>query len=263
MTEPTVLSAIDPSGTATVTLNRPDIHNAFDDALIAGLTAELTALREDEAVRAVVLAGAGKSFSAGADLNWMRRMADYSEHENREDALALGGLFSTIRFLPKPTIARVHGAAFGGALGLIGACDIAIAADEAVFAISEAKLGLIPAVISPYVIAAMGERQARRYALTGERFGAAEALSTGLVHQVVAADELDGAIRTITDELAKNGPNAMAEIKSLIAAVAGRSIDAALIEETAERIARVRAGEEGREGVGAFLDKRKPNWIKE
>lgn len=251
---------IDASGTATVTMSRPELHNAFDEVLIAELTAELDRLAGQEEVGIVVLAGDGKNFSAGADLNWMRRMADYSEQENVADARALGRMLKLLRDLPKPTIARVHGAAFGGAVGLVAACDIAIAADDAIFAVSEVKLGLIPAVISPYVVAAMGERQARRYALTAERFGADEALRIGLVHQVVGLDDLDAAVGQIIQSLTANSPMAMAEVKELITAVAGRQLDDGLIDDTAGRIARVRASGQGREGVAAFLEKRSPNW---
>jgi len=260
MTESFIDTRISDAGVATVTMNRPDVHNAFDEVLIAQLTSDLESLGEDGGVGVVVLAGEGKSFSAGADLNWMRRMAVYSEAENVADARALGRMLKTLFELPKPTIARVHGAAFGGAVGLVAACDIAVAADDTIFAVSEVKLGLIPAVISPYIVAAMGQRQARRYALTGERFGAEQALRVGLVHQVVGREDLSAATGQIIQSLAENSPIAMAEVKDLIAAITGRPLDDDLIDDTAGRIARVRASGQGREGVAAFLEKRKPDW---
>ena len=250
-------------GRATVTLNRPDVHNAFDDHLIRLLTRELEALDRDPSVRVVVLAAAGKSFSAGADLNWIKRTADYSEAENLADAKALAGLMKTLSGLSKPSVAAVQGAAYGGGVGLIACSNIAIASETAVFSLSEVKLGLIPAVISPYVIAAIGERQAHRYMLSAERFDAGEALRMGLVHQVTAAEGLETAVGHMVETLLANGPEAMAETKKLIAAVAGRPRDDALIAHTAARIARVRGSEEGREGVAAFLEKRQPGWIKE
>lgn len=248
------------AGVATVRMNRAEMHNALDDALIAALTEGLSAMGRDPAVRVVILAGAGKSFSAGADLDWMRRMAANSYQENLAGARRLAVLLRTLHDLARPTIARVHGAAFGGALGLISACDIAIASDAAVFCLSEARLGLIPAVISPYVVAAMGPRQARRYFLTAERFDAGEAARIGLVHRAVAADGLDGAVDEIVAALLAGGPAAQAAAKRLIADVAGRPLDDALVEQTAKRIAEIRATPEGREGVAAFLEKRKPAW---
>jgi methylglutaconyl-CoA hydratase len=245
---------------ATVRMNRPELHNALDDALIAELTEALAAAGRDPVVRVVILAGAGKSFSAGADLDWMRRMAENSYEENLAGARRLAALLRTLHDLPKPTIARVHGAAFGGALGLISACDIAVASDAAIFCLSEARLGLIPAVISPYVVAAMGPRQARRWFLTAERFDAAEASRIGLVHRVVAADGLDAAVNEMTAALLAGGPAAQAAAKRLVADVAARPLDDALVEETAKRIAEIRATPEGREGVVAFLEKRKPDW---
>ena len=252
---------IDARGVATLTLNRPEVHNAFDDALIAELTAQLVELGGNGEVRAVVLAGRGKSFSAGADLNWMRRMAGYSHDDNLRDALALATLMRTLNELPKPTLARVHGAAFGGGVGLVACCDIAVAAQETKFSLSEVRLGLIPAVISPYVIAAIGERAARRYFLTGERFDAREALRLGLVHEVYTSSELDTRVAAIVGALLECGPKAIAAAKNLIAAVARRPIDRALSDETAGRIAAIRATDEGKEGVAAFLEKRKPAWM--
>jgi len=245
-----------------VTLNRADRHNAFDDALIAELTEALHALEAEDGIRVVILAAAGRSFSAGADLNWMKRMAAYSMEDNRRDALALGALMRTLAQLSKPTIARVQGAAYGGGVGLVACCDIAVATQDATFSFSEVKLGLIPAVISPYAIAAIGERAARRYFLTGERFEAAEAWRLGLVHELCRdADDMDEKIGAIVDALLACGPVAQREAKDLVRAVAGRPVTAELIGDTAERIARLRSSPEGREGVGAFLEKRRAAWI--
>lgn len=247
-------------GVARLTLNRPDIHNAFDDALILRLTEAIAQAGADPAVRVIVLAGAGPSFSAGGDLNWMRRMAGYSHDENLADARALAELMATLDRCPKPTIARVHGSAFAGGMGLVACCDIAIAVPEALFAVTEVRLGLMPAVISPYLIRAMGARQARRWFLTAARFDAAEALRLGLVHAVVSADQLDAAIAAEVKALKAGAPEALAECKSLIS-LASQPLDAALIEETAQRIAVRRASAEGRDGVSAFLEKRKPGWV--
>ena len=244
---------------ATLTLNRVDVHNAFDEHLIATLTSELERLGSDPDVRVVVLAAAGRSFSAGADLNWMRRMADYGEAENRDDALRLARLMQTLDGLPKPTVAKVQGAAFGGGVGLVACCDIVIAARTALFSLSEVRLGLIPAVISPYVVKAMGARQARRYFLTAERFDAGRARDLGLVHEVVEQDALDDTVTRCIAELLQGAPGAQAEAKTLIEQVAPL-VAADLVEHTAGRIARVRAAAEGREGVVAFLDKRAPAW---
>lgn len=261
MSEPILLN-LDAAGVATVTLNRPDIHNAFDETLIAGLTKTFEAAGTDSKVRVVVLAGAGKSFSAGADIKWMRRMAEYSRAENVRDAEALAGMLKTLNDIPKPTLAVVQGAAIGGGVGLIACCDIAIAAEDAVFSLSEVRLGLIPATIGPYVLAAIGARQARRYFLTAERFSAMDALRIGLVHEVVPAAELPGAHARHVEGLLKNGPRAMGAAKALIRDVAGRSIERGLIQETAERIATIRASEEGKEGLSAFLEKRPARWVK-
>ncbi len=245
---------------ATLWLNRPDIHNAFDDGLIGEVTAALDRLAKDAAVRVVLLAGKGKSFSAGADLAWMKRMAGYSLAQNEADATALAAMLHRLDSLPKPTIALIQGAAMGGGVGLAAACDIAIAADNAVFALSETRLGLIPAVISPYVISAIGARAARRYFLTAERFDAPTAQTLGLVSAVVPPNKLMAEGARVAGLLHQNGPQAVVEAKQLIAAVVGRPADAALRADTAARIARVRATAEGREGVAAFLEKRKPNW---
>jgi len=248
------------NGVGTLWLNRPDLHNAFDDVLIAEVTAALDVLAGDTAVRVVLLAGRGKSFSAGADLAWMKRMAGYSAAQNEADAMGLAAMLHKLNVLPKPTIALVQGAALGGGVGLVAACDMAIAAENAVFALSETRLGLIPSVISPYVIAAIGARAARRYMLTAERFGAAKAEDLGLVSAVVPAGKLAAEGAGLADLLCQNGPQAVGEAKNLIGYVAGRPNDAELRAETARRIARVRATAEGREGVSAFLEKRKPSW---
>ena len=244
-----------------VALNRPDLHNAFNEKLIAELTMVLLALDGDASVRVVVLTGHGKSFCAGADLNWMKKMAGYDPAENLADAQALALMLRTLNGLSKPTMACIRGAAFGGGVGLVACCDIAVAAQDAVFALSEAKLGLIPATISPYVIEAIGARQARRYFLTAERFTAAEAFRIGLVHDIVPASELDARINALLADLLIAGPAAQLECKALIRGVAHRPIDAELIAGTAEHIAAVRASPEGKEGVAAFLGKRPPEWV--
>ncbi|MEI9986787.1 MAG: enoyl-CoA hydratase/isomerase family protein [Aliidongia sp.] len=259
MTE-ALLQDIDARGVVTVTLNRPDLHNAFDDALIAEMTHVLATLGADPAVRAVVLRGHGRSFSAGADLDWMRRMAGYTREQNRKDAEGLARLMHTLDRLPKPVIAAVQGAAFGGGVGLVAACDIAIASDRASFCLSEVKLGLIPSAISPYVVAAIGARQARRYFLTAEVISAARAHEIGLVHEVVTPDALDAAVETTLQALSQGAPIAQAEAKDLVFLVADQTVDEALIAETGKRIAERRVSAEGREGVGAFLGKRPPAW---
>jgi len=245
---------------ARLRLNRPDLHNAFDAELIASLTTALSTLGSDPGVRVVVLEGAGASFSAGADLHWMRGMAGASEAENRDDALALARLLRTLDELPKPTIASVHGAAFGGGVGLVAACDIAIGVPEAKFGLTESRLGLLPAVISPYVIAAIGARQARRWFATAEIFTADEAQRIGLLHDVVNASALDTAVQRQVDLLLKAGPIAAATAKSLVRRVAAGGDGAALDAANAGLIAKLRVSQEGQEGLGAFLDKRKPNW---
>ena len=247
-------------GVARITMDRPEVHNAFNQAFIAALTAMLEEVGADPAVRAVVLGASGRSFSAGADLNWMQAMAGYDEAQNLADAEGLARLMRTLDRLPKPVIGRVQGPAFGGGVGLVACCDIAVGAASASFALSEVKLGLIPAVISPYVIAAIGERQARRYFLTAERFDAAEALRIGLLHQVVPDQELDAAVAALVAALAGNGPAAVAAAKDLIFAVGRRPTGEAVVAETARRIARIRASAEGREGIAAFLARRKAGW---
>ncbi|MGZ5067600.1 MAG: enoyl-CoA hydratase/isomerase family protein [Usitatibacter sp.] len=245
-----------------VTMNRPERHNAFDDSLIQELTEALRTMEAEDGIRVVVLSGAGKSFSAGADLNWMKRMAGFSKDENQRDAMGLAALMRTLAHLRKPTIARVQGAAYGGGVGLVACCDIAVASQAASFALSEARLGLIPAVISPYVVAAIGERAARRYFLTAERFEAADAWRLGLVHELASGEgELDEKLGEIVDALLSAGPAAQREAKELIRAVSGRAVTSELIQDTAERIARIRSSPEGREGVAAFLDKRRASWL--
>jgi methylglutaconyl-CoA hydratase len=254
-----IQTTVDGNGRATVTLNRPDIHNAFDDTLIARLTETFESLGKRDDVRVVVVAANGKSFSAGADLGWMRRMANYSEAENRADAEQLARLIHVLDSLAKPTVARVQGAAIGGGVGLVAACDVAVASDAASFALSEVRLGLIPAVISPYVIGAIGPRQARRYMLTAERFDATEAKRIGLVHAMVPAVELDATVDAVVAALLLGGPEAVRESKMLARDVGG-SPNESVRADTARRIARLRASPEGKEGVSSFLEKRKPRW---
>lgn len=245
---------------ARLRMNRPELHNAFDAMLIAALTGALEGLAGDDEIRVVVLEGDGPSFSAGADLNWMRGMASASEAENRADALALARLMRTLDELPKPTIARVHGAAFGGGVGLVACCDIAIAAPEAKFGLTESKLGLLPAVISPYVIAAIGSRQARRWFATAELFDAATALQIGLLHGVVPTRELDAAIDRQIALLLKAGPKASAQAKALVRRVASQTDRDRMDADNASLIAQLRVSPEGQEGLSAFLDKRKAHW---
>ena len=260
---PSAVLTTDRAGVRTLAMHRPEVHNAFDDALIAELTAAVEDAGRDPAVRVVVLTGSGASFSAGADLNWMRGMAGASEQENRDDSLRLARLMRSLQFCPKPTVARVNGAAYGGGVGLVACCDIAIGVDGAKFALSEVKLGLVPAVISPYVIAAIGLREARRWFVSGEVFDAAEAQRIGLLHAVVAGAELDEAIERQLHFLAKAGPLAQREAKQLALRIAGA--DPATAEridtQNAELIARLRVSPEGQHGLGAFLDKRAPSWV--
>ncbi len=245
-----------------VTLNRPERHNAFDDALIAELTDALRTVEADDTIRVVVLSAVGKSFSAGADLNWMRRVAGASQEENRRDAMALAALMRTLAELRKPTVARVQGPAYGGGVGLVACCDIAVATLRSTFALSEVKLGLVPAVISPYVVAAIGARAARRYFLTAETIEASDAWRLGLVHEIAQDDEdLDEKVGNVVDALLACGPAAQAESKSLIRAVMNRPVSLDLIQDTAERIARIRSSPEGAEGVAAFLERRRASWL--
>jgi len=248
---------------AHVTLNRPQTHNAFDETVIAALSATWDKLAARDDVRAVVLTGRGKSFSAGGDLNWMKRAASYSEEQNRKDAAELAAMLNKLYTLPHVTIACVQGAAFGGGLGLISCCDIVIAETDAVFALSEVKLGLIPATIGPYVLRAMGERQFRRYALTGERFTGQRAYEIGLVHEVTKrTDDTHLILNALLKDIANGAPRARTAAKKLALDIAGRPITAELISDTASRIAKIRSGAEAAEGVAAFFEKRKAGWVK-
>jgi methylglutaconyl-CoA hydratase len=262
MLQPLFLEEIDDNGIGWITLTRPEVHNAFNDALISELTTVLAGFGTDERVRAVVLEARGRSFSAGADLKWMRSMANYSEAENLKDARALAELMRTLNELPRPTVALCQGPTFGGGIGLLACCDIVIAAETANFSFSEVRLGLIPSVISPYVVAAMGERPTRRFFLTAESFSAPDALRLGLVHQVVPDEALRDAGNRVLRALLRGGPESQIEAKDLILAISGRPIDDDMVEDTAQRIARLRTSEEGREGIDAFLEKRRPQWLK-
>ncbi|TDR43962.1 methylglutaconyl-CoA hydratase [Tahibacter aquaticus] len=250
---------------AEIRLARPGVHNAFDEQLIAELSDVLAQVEADAAVRAVVLTGEGASFSAGADLNWMRSMAKASEADNNADSLKLAALMRRLNYLSKPTVARVNGAAYGGGVGLVACCDIAIGVDGAKFSLSEVKLGLVPAVISPYVIAAIGARQARRLFITGEVFDAAEACRIGLLHETVAPAELDAAVERSLHWLGKGGPLAQAEAKRLALAMAGMSEAGQQIidVDNAALIARLRVSPEGQHGLAAFLDKKAPDWARQ
>ena len=245
-----------------LTLNKAERHNAFDETLIEEITLGIKELDANPQVRVVVLSSTGKSFCAGADLNWMKRAAGYTPEQNLADSRKLGEMLRALNEGSKPTVARVQGPAYGGGVGLVSACDIAIATFDAVFALTEVKLGILPAVISPYVIAAIGERYARRYMLTAERLSAAEAYRIGLLHEIVPDEEkLDEAVGEIVDTLLKNSPQALGQCKELISAVVNKPIDAAVIEDTAQRITNIRASSEGKEGLSAFLEKRKPSWL--
>lgn len=248
-------------GVGTVTLDRPEVRNAFSETMIGELTCAFIELGRHEHAKVIVLAAAGKAFCAGADLNWMKRMSGYSDTENRADALLLARMLKTIHDCPKPVVARVQGDVYAGGTGLVAASDIAVASREAGFCLSETRLGLIPATIGPYVIRAMGERAARRYLVTAERFDAVEALRIGFVHEVVDVDGLDAAVMRFVDVLKANSSNAMQETKRLIRDVATAPLDEALLEDTAGRIAAIRATDEGREGIRSFLEKRKPSWV--
>jgi methylglutaconyl-CoA hydratase len=245
----------------TITLSRPDVRNAFNDDVIAELKAAFIEAGQVTDVRCVVLASEGPAFCAGADLNWMRRMADYTRDENLADAGQLAAMLRAIYECPKPTIARVQGDVFAGGVGLVAACDMAVSVDTATYCLSEVKLGLIPATISPYVIRAMGARASHRYFLTAERFSAAEAHRVGLVHEVVAANELDTKVADLTNALVSASPNAVRACKRLVQDVAEREIDDALVAHTVAGIADIRSSAEGKEGVQSFLQKRKPNWL--
>lgn len=256
-----ILTEID-AGVGIVTLNRADRHNAFDDIMIGEISSALKQMAEDAAVRVVVISSTGKSFCAGADVNWMKRAAAFSIDDNRRDAGELAEMLRRVSECPKPVIARIQGPAYGGGVGLVAACDMAVATFDAKFSLTEVKLGLIPAVISPHVMAAIGERYARRYMLTAEAFSAAEAYRIGLLHEMVADEAgLDEAVGEWIDLLLKNGPQALAACKTLMRSVAGRPFGPKVIEYTVESISRIRVSPEGQEGLGAFLEKRKPGWI--
>lgn len=258
-----VATAIDPRGVATVTLNNPDKNNAFDDVIIAELIAAFAALRDNPAVRVMVLASAGKCFSAGADLAWMKRMANYTYADNIIDAGYLAEVMRSLNTLPFPTIARVQGAAYGGAVGLVSCCDMAVASERASFCLSEVKIGLIPATIGPYVINAIGQRAARRYFTTAEVIKADTALQLGLVSTLTTAEQLDADVESLVATLLANSPAAVRGAKLLVADVAGKAITPELIADTSERIAAFRVSAEGQEGLGAFFEKRPPNWQSE
>ncbi|AOS96697.1 2,3-dehydroadipyl-CoA hydratase [Microbulbifer aggregans] len=256
-----LLTEIDSEGVATVTLNRPDVHNAFDDDLIRQLGETFDRLSQQPEVRALVLASNGKNFSAGADLNWMKRMAEYSEEDNRRDAAALAAMLHKLDTFPAPTIARVQGAAFGGAVGLVSCCDMAVAAERASFCLSEVKIGLLPATISPYVINAIGARHARRYFVTAERFSAQRAREIGLVSEVCQEGELDLEVQKLVNTILDNGPRAVAMAKQLAMSMSNRVINEELQGQTSALIAAVRVSPEGQEGLSAFLEKRAPSWM--
>ena len=256
-----VLTQIDTDGNATVALNRPEVHNAFDPEMGAQLILALKKLDADPAVRAVVLMGQGKSFSAGADIEHMKKSAGFSTEQNRKAALASAQIFHTIYTLRKPTIARVHGAVRGGGVGLVAACDIAIGSRDATFRLSEVRLGIIPAMISPYVVAAIGERHARRYFVSGEEFDAAEAFRIGLLHDIVELDNLNAAVGEMLSQVYCGGPHAIVAAKQQISRVAHAGITEAVVADTANTIANIRATSEAQEGLTAFLEKRKAAWI--
>ena len=249
------------SGVARLWLNRPDLRNAMNDVMIAELNEAIAALVADDAVRVIVLGGRGKVFCAGGDLAWMKTARDMTPEEARKDSGKLARVLRQLYESPKPTVARVHGAAFAGGMGLVSACDIAVASEETRFCLSEVKLGLIPAMISPYVIRAMGEPRARRYFLTAEVFDAVEAHRIGFVHELAPAETLDERVDALVAHLVQGGPLALAACKRLIRDVAGRPIDDAITDETAARVSRVRASDEAQEGIAAFFEKRKPNWV--
>lgn len=263
MNESTITTSLDDRGVATVTLNRPEKHNAFDDTTIAELKTAFDEIAQDDQARIMVLASEGKIFSAGADIGWMKRMSNYSYGENLRDANALAEMLASLNFMPKPTIARVQGPAFGGAVGMVSCCDMAVASCDASFSFSEVKLGLAPATISPYVVAAIGERAARCYFQTGECFSAETAHRLGLVTHLEDEAGLDEILNRLIDQLLTNGPQAVKSAKQLVFDVAGRVNDDDLKGRTSELIATLRASQEGQEGLNAFLEKRKPAWIKD
>ncbi len=248
-------------GIGIVWMNRPKLYNVLDDTVLAELPTAMRTLDDDPAVRVVVLAGAGKSFCAGADLKWMQRMAECSPAQNRADAMNFATMLQAIAAMKKPTVARVHGPVFAGGIGLVAACDMAVAAYDAEFCLSEVRVGLLPATIAPYVVRAMGERLARRYFLSGERFTAAEAYRIGLVTDIAPLGELDARINELLGNLIQGGPAAQVLAKEWIRAVAGAPITPTLVKESAERLAKARASKEGRDGLHSFLEKRKPAWL--
>lgn len=254
--------SIDKLGVARLTLNRPDLRNAFNEQLIGDICEAMGRASSDDSVRAVVITGAGTAFSGGADLNMMRRVAGYSAAENKDDARRLAHMLNSIYECHKPTIALVNGPAIGGGVGIVAACDIAIASEDAFFALSEVRFGLVPAVISPFVVRAITPRQARRYFITGERFDAEKAKALGLVHLIAMTAQLEGTLTGVINDILKGAPTAQSEAKDLIRNVAYRSINDSVLEETAGIIARIRASDEGKEGVTSFLEKRKPGWVK-
>lgn len=258
-----VLVSLDDRGVATVTINRPEKHNAFDDTVIAELTAAFNNIANNQNARVLVLQSNGKNFSAGADLGWMKRMAGYSYEENLKDAQALAEMLRVLNFMPIPTIARVQGAAFGGAVGLVACCDMAVASDRASFCLSEVKLGLIPATISPYVVDAIGARASRRLFQTAERFSATLAAQLDLVSVIASQEQLDAEVEVLIGALLANGPVAMSAAKQLVFDVQNKPIDAPLIKDTSERIAAIRVSTEGQEGLTAFFEKRSASWIAE
>ena len=259
----TLICSTDKRGVLTLCMNRPEVHNAFDAEMIQELTGALKAADQDDAVRMVVITAKGSCFSAGADLNWMRSLVNASQDENERDALRLAELMRNLNYLSKPTIARINGAAFGGGVGLIAACDITIAVDSARFGLTEARLGLVPAVISPYVIRRIGETHARRYFLSAERFDSQRAYDIGLVQQIVSSEQLDEVVEDTIGQVLKGGPAAVSHGKQLVFEIAGHNADTQKItdEHTARLIARLRVSREGQEGLAAFLEKRKPDWI--
>ena len=262
MSEQSIILDIDARGVATLTLDRADKHNAFDEHVIAALSAAFAKLAADDSIKVMTLRANGRNFSAGADLDWMKRMADYDRAENIRDANALAGMLHRLNYLPFPTLARVQGAAMGGGAGLVCCCDIAIAGPQASFAFSEAKLGLIPATISPYVLQSIGAQAARRYFLTAERFDARRALQLGLVSEVVEDSALDTRINELIETILANSAEAVRAAKQLVFDIEDREVTAALMQDTSARIADIRASEEGKEGLAAFLEKRKPEWVK-
>ncbi len=257
-----IITAVNSTGIATVTLANPQRHNAFDDTIIAELHQAFSELDADPSVRVLVLAAQGKSFSAGADLRWMKRMAGYSYDENLKDAEALANMLRCLNYLSKPTIARVQGAAFGGAVGLVSCCDVAIGTPRASFSLSEVRIGLVPATIGPYVVSAIGQRAARRYFQTAERFDANTALKLGLLSEVVEEDRLDGVIQEIASALLSNGPDAVRAAKQLVFDVSGDAVDDQLVSRTSQLIAGIRVSPQGQEGLAAFLEKRPAHWTR-